>query len=337
MLADDEINAIIISNFYCSHARMAIQALKSGKHVLSEITAAVTPKECVDLVEAVEESGKVYSLLENYACIPTVLQMKQRVDNGEFGQIVYAEGEYCHPMLAAKAKRLQMTAEEHWRAYRPCTFYADHALAPLMHVLNITPTSVVAKPAQGPKDFADEHGYHYTEMAGVMLVSTKEGPLLRISGCTHYAGHGRYYRAVGDLGGIETVRGHAYSLRYWYNTWSKPEGLDISNLINDVEYSEELRKKYDFNGLQHQGSDVLLLDNFFKAIRGEEKPIFDVYKAVNMSAVQIYGWRSILGGSNNIELPDFTNKTERDKIRDDDLTPFYVDDKEPTLPCTVGI
>ena len=95
MINDPNIQAVAISNYFCSHTELAIKALDAGKHVLSEVTACVTPKECVELCEAVERNHCVYALMESHAFLPTCVEMKSQIESGVFGPIVYAEGEYC--------------------------------------------------------------------------------------------------------------------------------------------------------------------------------------------------------------------------------------------------
>ncbi|MCK5843290.1 MAG: Gfo/Idh/MocA family oxidoreductase, partial [Victivallales bacterium] len=57
MLGRSDIEAVIIGTPMPFHAEQSIMALESGRHVLSEVTAAVSWGECRRLVEAVESSG----------------------------------------------------------------------------------------------------------------------------------------------------------------------------------------------------------------------------------------------------------------------------------------
>lgn len=52
VLNDPDIDAVCIATPLALHARQAIDAMRAGKHVLSEVIAATTIEECWDLVEA---------------------------------------------------------------------------------------------------------------------------------------------------------------------------------------------------------------------------------------------------------------------------------------------
>ena len=64
--------------------------------MLSEVTAFFTLAQGVHLVEAVEKSGQVYNLAENYPFSPALRHLKRKWDEGLFGELMYAEFEYVH-------------------------------------------------------------------------------------------------------------------------------------------------------------------------------------------------------------------------------------------------
>ena len=61
-----DMDAVVLANYANEHAPFAIAAMKAGKHVFSEVLPVQTMKEAVELVEAVEETGKIYAYGENY-------------------------------------------------------------------------------------------------------------------------------------------------------------------------------------------------------------------------------------------------------------------------------
>src|SRR5688572_28595017 len=64
MIATD-LDAVIVATPLQLHVPQTVAALRRVKHVLSEVTAAVTVEECPLLVEAVRQSGRLYMLAEN--------------------------------------------------------------------------------------------------------------------------------------------------------------------------------------------------------------------------------------------------------------------------------
>ena len=61
-----DMDAVVLANYANEHAPFAIKAMKAGKHVFSEVLPVQTLKEAVELIETVEETGKVYAYGENY-------------------------------------------------------------------------------------------------------------------------------------------------------------------------------------------------------------------------------------------------------------------------------
>ena len=61
-----DMDAVVLANYANEHAPYAIRLLRAGRHVLSEVLPCQTMAEAVALIEAVEESGKVYAYAENY-------------------------------------------------------------------------------------------------------------------------------------------------------------------------------------------------------------------------------------------------------------------------------
>ncbi len=96
LLDDPDIDSVFIATPMTLHAEQAIQALKAGKHVLSEVIAAVTLDECWELVETVEKTGYTYMLAENYCYRRETLFVKNMAELGAFGEITFAEGAYIH-------------------------------------------------------------------------------------------------------------------------------------------------------------------------------------------------------------------------------------------------
>ena len=85
-------DAVVLANFATEHAPFAIKAMKAGKHVFSEVLPCQTMKEAVELIETVEETGKVYAYGENYCYMPAPVEMRKLYKQGKIGEVEYAEG-----------------------------------------------------------------------------------------------------------------------------------------------------------------------------------------------------------------------------------------------------
>ena len=82
----------------------------------------------------------------------------------------------------------------------------------------------------------------------------------------------------------------------------------------------------------HYGGDFWVTYHFVEDVLAGREPYMNVYRATAIAATGILGWRSALEESRQLEIPDFRNKESRDAVRTDDLCPFYINGKEPTLP-----
>lgn len=112
---EHDMEAVVLANFFHEHAPFAIKALQAGKHVMSECTSNATLAEGVALCRAVEQSGKIYMLAENYPYTRFNMEMRRLYQTGEIGRVTYAEGEYNHPM-APETQIGLAPGIGHWRA-----------------------------------------------------------------------------------------------------------------------------------------------------------------------------------------------------------------------------
>ena len=94
MIQNTPLDAVVIANNANEHARYAIEALKHGLHVLSEVLPVQTPAEAVALCEAVEKSGKKYFYAENYCYMRPNFEAALRYRRGEIGTIVEGECDF---------------------------------------------------------------------------------------------------------------------------------------------------------------------------------------------------------------------------------------------------
>ncbi|MGE0887604.1 MAG: bi-domain-containing oxidoreductase [Blastocatellales bacterium] len=80
MLADPELDVVMIISRNEHHAPQALAALRAGKHVFLEKPMALTEEECRELARAVEETGKQLSVGFNRRFAPYYLEQKRQLD-----------------------------------------------------------------------------------------------------------------------------------------------------------------------------------------------------------------------------------------------------------------
>ncbi len=65
LLKRDDIKGIVCCTTWTTHSRIAVDAMRAGKHVAFEVGGAASIEECWQLVRTAEETGKICMLLEN--------------------------------------------------------------------------------------------------------------------------------------------------------------------------------------------------------------------------------------------------------------------------------
>lgn len=335
------IEAVLLTNYFHEHAGYAIRCLEKGIHVLSECLSNATMAEGVKLVEAAEKSNAKYMLLENYPFMLFNNEMRKVLQEGTLGKFLYAEGEYNHAgnLYGGGEKdtwndicRLY-DSEKHWRWFVPATYYVTHSLAPIMYASGANPVRVTAMPIYNPDPTDCDRASHVGDKTAIITTLNDDNSVFKFTGCAHFGASDNSYRICAEKGQIENVRGSGGKVMLRYNYWEVPEGKEENNYYQPQwdEHDEHLEL---IKNAGHGGGDFLIIREFLKCIIEDKKPTFDVYFATRTASVGILGHRSLLEFGVPYDIPDFRKKEDRDKYRDDTLSPFhYSDGREPTMPC----
>ena len=94
MLADPDIDAVIIATADAFHVPASLRALAAGKHVLCEKPVGVTLEESLELKAAVEKSGKVFQV-GHMKRFDAGLQAAKSFIETEMGELVALKAWYC--------------------------------------------------------------------------------------------------------------------------------------------------------------------------------------------------------------------------------------------------
>lgn len=322
--------AVFLCNFFHQHAPFAIKALERNIHVLSECTANGTMAEGVALVRAAEKSQAIYALAENYPYMRFNQEMKRVFASGTLGKLLFAEGEYNHPVDPADVKYIKELRPyaKHWRNFLPRTYYVTHALAPLMYITGATPVRVTAMPVYHSHEKEGLMGLAVGDRAAIITCLNDDDSVFRVTGCAAFGAHENSYRICGIKGQVENIRGEEKILLR-YNKWDVPEG-GHSTSVYKPDWLDKDRALIEKAG--HGGGDFFVIREFLDCIRENKKPVFDVYAATTMASVGILAHRSLLERGMPYDIPDFRREEDRVKYENDYLSPFWgPNGEEPTL------
>lgn len=129
LLASD-VDAVGIFTQRWTHGPLVVKALRAGKHVYSAVPMAISRAEIAEIIRAVEETGLTYMMGETSYYNPATVFAREKVAAGEFGRLVYAEGDYMHDMDLGFYKAYQHSGGDNWRATAsyPPMLYPTHAI-----------------------------------------------------------------------------------------------------------------------------------------------------------------------------------------------------------------
>ena len=318
-----DMDAVVLANYANEHAPFAIRLLRSGRHVLSEVLPCETMNQAVELIEAVEESGKIYAYAENYCYMPHTFEMRRRYETGEIGEVMYAEGEYIHDCTAIWPQ-ITYGEKDHWRNNTFPTFYCTHSFGPIMSITGRRPVRVSGFVTQ-QNPTGPEIGNLSGHDAGIEIVTLDNGAIAR-------SVHGELKREPGSVNyKIYATKGSYESELFQpsYKPENAPSEIHVYRegekacVGTNETYVPDLSVfagEYAKNEQGHGGSDFFATHYFIQKILGRPdglKYSIDVYTAVDMGIIGILAYRSALEGGKPYEVPNLRNREERDAWRND--------------------
>lgn len=332
MLAQSDIDAVIISTAPENHIPMAIQAMEAGKIVGMEVGGAYNMDACFELVRAKEKHDGRFMMLENTCYGRRELMALNMARQGVFGEIVHCSAGYCHDIrpLAIQGEAPLLINNRFYRSRltQNADRYPTHDLGPIARILGINrgdriiSLTSTASRAAGMSDYvarrADEisdpsaltarfsQGDIVTTVmkcaSGATIVLTYDTCLPRYycRGLTVRGTRGMYEEVTDSvfLDGVDTPHeGQEEWKAHWNNAKEYEE-----------KYDHPLWKEYAAMGAfgGHGGMDGLTLHRFAQsALSGGEFDI-DVYDAALWMSISILSEESINKGSAPVAVPDMT-------------------------------
>ncbi|CAN7692278.1 Gfo/Idh/MocA family protein [Pararhizobium sp. LjRoot238] len=94
MLADPNLDAVIIATADAFHVPASVRALEAGKHVLCEKPVGLTVEECLGLKAAIEKSGKIFQV-GHMKRFDAGLQAAKAFIRDEIGELIALKAWYC--------------------------------------------------------------------------------------------------------------------------------------------------------------------------------------------------------------------------------------------------
>ena len=304
MLANADIDAVVIATPMQYHVTQAIQALQAGKHVMCEVTAGITMDELWWLIEEVERSGKIYMYAENYCYMPEVQLVRAMTKAGMFGEIYYGEGEYTHDCRDLVCYNGKNTWRHYWQMGTRGAFYPTHSLGPVMQCFDDDRIVGISTFSPGCHNNKGLRGDDLTQT----LCQLESGKLVKIRVDTisprpHCM---TYYSIQGTKGCYESARGLGDVAKIAIATDDNPDGYKEWRPLTDFrDMLPERYKTESDKGAEHGGGDYYIVADFIEAIKTNTQPELNVYKAAEWTAVALLSQLSVTNGGRMMEMPNF--------------------------------
>ena len=320
-----DIDAVIISTSWADHTNMAMDAMKAGKYVATEVGGAYSIDECWQLVKTHEQTGIPCMMLENCCYGREELMVLNMVKKGLFGEIVHCEGGYHHDLRQEVADGRE---NRHYRLinymHRNCDNYPTHELGPISKILNINRgnrmlalTSIASK-SSGLHEYILSNKGRENDLADYKFA---QGDVVTT---TIKCAHGETIVLT-----LDTTLPRAYSRGFTVHGtkamyMEDNNSLFIDGVHNKYEFSwkeqwnnaEQYRKQYDHHLWQdykpdsndgHGGIDFLVLSAFIDSVERQVQSPIDVYDMAAWMSVTALSEQSISMGGLPVAIPDFTN------------------------------
>ena len=334
MLDIETMDGVYIATPWEWHHPMAIAAMKNGVHVGTEVPAALTVKECWDLVNVSESSGKFCMIMENVCYRRDVMAILNMVRKNMFGELLHCQGGYQHDLRHVKFNDginpygggvefgEKGYSEAKWRTQhsidRNGDLYPTHGLGPVSSMLDINRgnrmlhlTSAASQPRGLHNYIVDKGGKDHPNAAidfkcgdiVTTVIKCSQGQTIVLS---HDTNSPRPYSLNFRVQGTQGIWQKDARSIYIEGVSEEEHRWDNEDQYL-TEYDHPLWKRFEDQaaGSGHGGMDFFILRAFIESLKGAE-PILDVYDAASMSVVSPLSEKSIRLGSASVKVPDFT-------------------------------
>ncbi|WP_434172896.1 Gfo/Idh/MocA family protein [Clavibacter michiganensis] len=335
-MLETDVDAVAIFTQRWTHGPLVVRALRAGKHVYSAVPMAFSEEEIAAIIEAVRETGLTYMMGETSYYNPATVFAREKVAEGAFGRIFYAEGDYVHDMDLGFYAAYQYSGGDDWKrtASYPPMHYPTHSIG---GVLGAIPGHAVSVSCIGVRDdrgdgvFDREVSQFDNDFSNATaLFELDNGGIMRINEMRRVGypsqireSRFRYFGTEASLEQIATV-----------SVWQdKHDVTDISEALTTqpsmslddpslAHVAPELREAFVsgyapvhdkdrlpevFHGVPsgHEGSHHFLVDDFVRAVLDRTLPPVNAWVAARYTMPGIVAHRSALQGGERLDVRDF--------------------------------
>jgi len=335
-LLETDVDAVALFTQRWTHGPLVVRALRAGKHVYSAVPMAISEEEIAAIIEAVRETGLTYMMGETSYYNPATVFAREKVAEGAFGRIFYAEGDYVHDMDLGFYAAYQYSGGDDWKrtASYPPMHYPTHSIG---GVLGAIPGHAVSVSCIGVRDdrgdgvFDREVSQFDNDFSNATaLFELDNGSIMRINEMRRVGypsqireSRFRYFGTEASLEQIATVS--VWQDKHDVTDISEELTTQPSMSLDDpslAHVAPELREAFVsgyapvhdkdrlpevFHGVPsgHEGSHHFLVDDFVRAVLDRTLPPVNAWVAARYTMPGIVAHRSALQGGERLDVRDF--------------------------------
>lgn len=317
------------------HARMVVEALNSGKHVISAVPAGLSVEELEMLLDGVKRTGLRYMMAETSRYEQETMTRIDLARAGKFGTIFYSEAEYHHSGLAPyaygtsfdcqtclnirdvdKLKRVSPDFDYHslahtWSFGYPPMLYPTHCTGQIIPVIDERFTEVTAYGWGDGSEMVQKNYYN-------------NNPFFHTVGLFKTSGNHCSRISIGwDIAAKATERATFYGDRMSYIDAREDEGTPDTIVVQKDEppfgiyggnvesrpadergHLDRLPAQMRVGGI-HGGAEPFITHEFVSAIIEDRHPTVNIWEAIAYTLPGIVAHQSALEGGRRLTIRDY--------------------------------
>ena len=335
-LGDPRVDAVAIFTQRWTHGPLVVRALEAGKHVYSAVPMAISADEIAAIIDAVRRTGLTYMMGETSHYNPATVYARSQIEEGAFGRVFYAEGDYVHDMDLGFYDAYRYSGGEEWKstASYPPRLYPTHSIGGVLgawrtHAVSVSAIGVTDDRGDGVFDrevsmFGNDfsNATALFEVAGGGSFRTNE--FRRVGYPSHIReSRFRFFGTEGSFEQLATVSHRTdkegvtdiTDLLQPKPTLSPddPSLAHVSPALRDAFTSgsapihdrSRLPREFDHASNGHEGSHHFLADDFVRAVNERALPPVNAWQAARYTLPGIVAHESALQGGTRLTIPDF--------------------------------
>ena len=320
MCETEELDLVMTATPWEWHVPVCLAAMKSGKHAVTEVPAAMSLQDCWELVETAEKLKKHCQMMENCCYDRIELMTLNLVRKGLLGEVLHAEAGYLHDLRGVKfSNEGEGLWRRAWAQKLNGNLYPTHGLGPVAQCMNINRGDALdyivsmSSPVRGLHEYAvatfgadslQAKERYVLGDVNTSLIKTKLGKTIIL---IHDTNLPRPYTRINLVQGTKGLA-HKWPDRiYIEGQAGKPDQWEGFEKFA-AEYEHPLWKAIASKGegRGHGGMDYIEDYRLIQSLRRGEPLDQDVYDAAAWSAIVGASVQSVAGKGKPVTIPDFT-------------------------------